>query len=167
MKKPMQLASDVRIAAEIIEQIRAAVGEDDPDFAELVESETDLLERLRKMLRAARIAEADAKGTGAIITDLRERKARLDEKAERLRSMTLFALQELGMKKLDAPDMSVSVRDGAPGVEITDASSLPDRYVRIKVEPDKAAIKEALKDGEEIPGACLKNGSPSLTIRSK
>ena len=162
-----QLAIDVRIAAEIIDQIRAAVGEDDPDFAELVESETDLLERLRKMLRAARLAEADAEATGEIIRDLHERKSRLKLRAEKLRGLTLFALQELGMKKLDAPDMSVSVRDGAPGVEITDASALPDRYVRIKVEPDKAAIREALKDGEEIPGALLKNGSPALTIRSK
>jgi hypothetical protein len=163
----MQLSTEVRVAAEIIDQIRAAVGENDPDFVDLIDSETDLLERLRKMLRAGRLAEADAKATGEVIVDLRERKSRLELKAERLRRMVMFALQELGLKKLDAPDMSVSLRDGPPGVEITDASILPDRYVRIKVEPDKAAIREALKDGEEIPGACLKNGALALTVRSK
>jgi molybdopterin converting factor small subunit len=167
MNRPMQLSAEVRVAAEIIAQIRDAIGDDDADFIEIVENETDLLERLRRMLRVARLAEADAKATGEIMTELRERKARLEGRSEKLRGMVKYALCELGMTKLDAPDMTVSLRAGLPGVEITDLSQLPERYVKVTIAPDKAALREALKDGEQIPGACLKNAEPSLSIRSK
>jgi hypothetical protein len=163
----MTLSTEVRLAGEIIDQIRAAIGDDDPDFMEIVENETDLMERLRKMLRAARMSEADAKATGDVMNELRERKARLEGKSEKLRDMVAFAMGELGMDKLPAPDMTVSLRTSPPGVEITDLSALPERYIRVRIEPDKAAMREALKDGEIIPGACLKNGSQTLTIRSR
>lgn len=165
--KSMMLSAEVKVAAEVVDQIRAAIGEDDPDFLEVIENETDLLERLRKMLRAARLDEADAKATGEVINELRERKARLEGRAEKSRRIVQWALEELGLSKLDCPDMSVSLRAAAPGVEIVDLSQLPERYVRLKVEPDKAAIREALKQGEEIPGALLKNAGNSLTIRSR
>jgi type II secretory pathway component PulL len=167
MNRPMQLSAEVRVAAEIIDQIRAAIGEDDADFVEIVENEVDVLERLRKMLRVARLAEADAKGTADVIAELQERKARLAEKSAKSRRIVQWALEELGMTKLDCADMSVSLRASAPGVEIIDMSQLPERYVRVKIEPDKSAIREALKDGEIVPGAALKNGGNALTIRSR
>jgi hypothetical protein len=167
MNAPMQLSAELRVAGQIIDQIREAIGEDDADFLEIVENEVDVLERLRKMLRAARLAEADAKGTADVIAELRERKTRLEEKSAKARRIVQWALEELGLSKLDAPDMSVSLRASAPGVEIVDLSQLPERYVKVTIAPDKAAIREALKQGETIPGACLKNGGNSLTIRSR
>jgi type II secretory pathway component PulL len=167
MNRPMQLSAEVRVAAEIIDQIRAAIGEDDADFIEIVENECDVLERLRKMLRVARLAEADAKGTADVIAELQERKARLAEKSAKSRRIVQWALEELGMTKLDCADMSVSLRASAPGVEIVDLSQLPERYVKVTIAPDKAAIREALKQGEEIPGACLKNAGNALTVRSR
>jgi type II secretory pathway component PulL len=167
MSRPMQLSAEVRVASEIIDQIRAAIGEDDADFLEIVENEVDVLERLRKMLRVARLAEADAKGTADVIAELQERKARLAEKSAKSRRIVQWALEELGMTKLDCADMSVSLRASAPGVEIVDLSQLPERYVKVTIAPDKAAIREALKQGEEIPGACLKNAGNALTVRSR
>lgn len=41
-------------------------------------------------------------------------------------------------------------------VEITDFDRLPIDYTRVKTEPDTAAIKEALKNNQEVPGATLK-----------
>jgi hypothetical protein len=167
MNKPMQLSAEVRVAAEIIEQIRAAIGDDDADFAEIVENETDILERLRKMLRVARLAEADANATSEIMKEMQERKWRLKHKSDKLRDAVKWAMSELGMDKLPAPDMSVSLRIGPPGVEVIDLSQVPERYIKVTIEPDKASIREALKDGEIVPGACLKNGSPTLTVRTR
>lgn len=168
MNERVHLAADVRVAAAAIDLIRAAgIDEADSDFAALVETECDALERLRRMLRAARVAEADAKATGDVINELRERKTRLESKSEQLRGTVLWALEELGMTKLEAPDMTVSVRPGRPGVEVTDLSKIPDRFVRVKIEPDKAAIRDALEQGEQIEGVTLKNARPSLTIRSR
>ena len=40
-------------------------------------------------------------------------------------------------------------------VEILDEKMLPSEFVRVKTEPDKTAIKEALKEGASVPGAKL------------
>lgn len=49
---------------------------------------------------------------------------------------------------------------------VADVEMLPDRYIRRRetVEPDKAAIKEALERGEVIPGASLET-TESVSIR--
>jgi hypothetical protein len=167
MNRPMQLSAEVRVAAEIIDQIRAAIGEDDADFLEIVENETDVLERLRKILRSARLDEADAVACGLLLDELRDRKTRLSGRAERKRDTVKWAMSELGMPKLDSPDMTVTLRAGQAGVEITDLSQVPERYVRVKVEADRAAIRQALKDGDIIPGAVLTNPMPVLTVRTR
>jgi hypothetical protein len=49
-------------------------------------------------------------------------------------------------------------------VQITDEDAIPDAYCRIKREPSKTLIKEALLDGEEVPGAVLDNGGETIRI---
>jgi phage host-nuclease inhibitor protein Gam len=61
----------------------------------------------------------------------------------------------------------VSIQDGRAGVVITDPQAVPDQFVRIKREPDKTAIGAALASGNAVPGADMRNGAPSLTIRTK
>ena len=52
-------------------------------------------------------------------------------------------------------------------VEITDENKIPEQYVKVIVERkiDKMAIKEELKKGTLIDGACLWNGKESLLIK--
>jgi hypothetical protein len=40
-------------------------------------------------------------------------------------------------------------------VEIAEDAVLPDRYQRVKLEVDKQALKQDLKDGQTVPGAHL------------
>jgi hypothetical protein len=167
--------SDVRTLPREMAIARAAVelmkhrhlGEEDPDFFEMLENETDALEILRSIIRRARLDDADSEATKAIETQLRERRTRLAERADKARSVVLHAMQDMGLEKLPMPDATVSVRAGRPSVEITDLSRLPERFVRVKVEADKSAIGEALKQGEAIPGAMLSNAAPSLSIRTR
>lgn len=50
---------EVRVASAIAQQIAdAGVDADDPDFTTLLESECDVVERLRRVLRASRFQEA-------------------------------------------------------------------------------------------------------------
>jgi len=61
---------------------------------------------------------------------------------------------------------TASVRAGSASVIVTDERAIPDEYMRCPPpQPDKAAIAKALKAGEQIPGAVLRNAEPSLTIR--
>lgn len=59
----------------------------------------------------------------------------------------------------------LSVSDGRQSVNVTDAQLVPRDYKRPRVEPDKAAIRKALMDGADIPGAELVTGDPVLTIK--
>lgn len=163
------LANDVTLGKVAIDAIRqAGIDESDRDFAALVESECDILERLRRMLRAARFAEADMKALDGLIAEMRERKERLGEKAKRLRAAVTWALGELGMKRLDAPDLTATLTPGKPAlVGELDAALLPDRFCRVKREPDRPAIRAALEAGELIEGIYLGNADPILTVRTK
>ena len=56
--------------------------------------------------------------------------------------------------KLDLPHSKISYRKSA-SVEVTDLETLPEEYIKTKIEknPDKVAIKNAIKDGKEVKGA--------------
>jgi hypothetical protein len=156
-----EMATASRVAAQLI---AFGIDESDPDFVELMASETDVLERLRRILRAARHTEAQSKALGEMQAEMRERKTRLDKKADSLRSVVLQALGELGLKKLEAPDFSASVGAPKPRIVITDEAALPDDVCIFSRTPSKTAIREALAEGPVV-GAELSNGEPSLTVR--
>ena len=56
--------------------------------------------------------------------------------------------------KLDLPHSKISYRK-SDSVEVTDLETLPEEYIKTKIEknPDKVAIKNAIKGGKEIKGA--------------
>ena len=56
--------------------------------------------------------------------------------------------------KLELPHSKISYRK-SDSVEVVDVEMLPEEYVKTKIEknPDKVAIKNAIKDGKEIKGA--------------
>lgn len=49
-------------------------------------------------------------------------------------------------------------------VSITDENAIPSEFMRIKTEPNKTAIKEALESGQEVQGALIVENY-SLNIR--
>lgn len=162
------LSHDVLIGQAIISEIQSAgIDSEDPDFATLVESECDVLERMRRIIRAARHTEAQAKALAEMQAEMRDRKARLDRKADSLRDACKWAMGELGLKKLEAPDFNVSLSAGRAPLIISDETALPDEFFRVKREADKTVIKGALEAGREVPGALLGNPSPTLTVRAR
>lgn len=161
------LADDLKAALDVRAQLLAAgIDADDPDLAELMDGECDALDRLRRILRFVRWTEAQAKALGELMSESRERKARMERKAESLRGVVIHALGELGLKKLDAPDFTASVAAGRPKVLITDEAALPDDVCVLKREPSKAAIAAWLAE-KPCPGAELSNATPSLTVRAR
>lgn len=158
----------VRLGEDIVAQIReAGIGEEDPDFLALVEAETDVPDRCRRMLRVARECEAAAEGLSAYLAELRERKSALEGRSERLRRIAAWALGEMGLSKLQAPDFTATLRPGRPGlVGEPDAATLPDDLYRITRTPNKTAIRAALEAGTAVPGVALGNAAPVLTLRT-
>lgn len=104
--------------------------------------------------------ESDAKAIRAEEIALAQRRRVLENKAKRLRSYLLLNLGD--DQTIKTPRLVMSTRY-SEAVQIDDDTELADEWCRIKREPNKSAIKEALKAGAEIAGAeIIKNRSLQL-----
>jgi hypothetical protein len=166
-----ELSRELSIYRTLVERI-AAMNELEPDDEFVLgtaEGECDLTDCIGRIIRKARETEATVEALKELMGQARERLARFERKAKHLRSTAHYGLCEAGIKKLELPDFTVSRSAGRPSLIMTeeDANKLPDEFVRIKREPDRAAIKEALQAGQELPFAILGNAEEILTVRGR
>lgn len=120
----------------------------------------DEIMREEAAIAAIKKAKADLDG------ERREFETRLDERKRALMAIML----ENGVTAEMLPNATVSVVKGRQAVVYAndfDVRVLDPEYVRIKREPDAEQIKAALKRGETIPGAVLKEGGQALRIQMK
>ena len=82
---------------------------------------------------------------------LHERRKVKENKADRLKMYLSDALQG---NKFETARVAMSFRKST-SVEIQDVDKLPEKFCKTKIEPDKTAIKTALRAGVEIAGAEL------------
>jgi hypothetical protein len=126
----------------------------DGQFADKAEAYAKII----KMLEAdANAAETEAKR-------LSERKAAFSANAKRVKDRLFGAMRLTGNEKIKTALFTIGIQKNAPSVMIDEDTKLPDEYVRVKYEPDKTAIKDALKAGAVIEGCRLVQGE-SLRIR--
>lgn len=94
--------------------------------------------------------------------NLKERRQKLEALIE---NSTKRYQQYLAGEKVSTPRLTVNYRK-TQSVEVTDLNIIPADYKRVKLltEPDKVAIKDAIKNGTEIPGAILVERQ-SMTIK--
>lgn len=168
MNMYQNLSQELAAAQFVMDALTAAgITQDDPDFDALFSSECDALERLKRMLRAARWAEANAKAVKDMEAEMKERRSRFEAKADTLRTIVKQAMATLDLKKIEAPDLTASLAAGKPSVVIEDEEAIPSQLCVIKRQPDKTAIKKALEQGETVPGAALSPATPILTVRTR
>ena len=94
---------------------------------------------------------AEAEAIGNEIKKLNERKQAALKKAENLKGWVAYALEG---QKFSTPRVSVSYRKSQV-CTIIDPEKVPAAWYKASYEVDKATIKEALKNGEVVPGAIL------------
>ena len=120
-----------------------------------IEGESDVLEVLDRVVEAA---IADKK-----LAELaRERAKRIEARAERARGVALQIIEALQVSPLERPLYSASISYPRKPL-VTNADELPKEMIR--EAPDMVAIGKALRAGETIPGAELRNPEAQLTIR--
>lgn len=85
-----------------------------------------------------------------------------ERKAQRMENLLIDVLTKLepGQTRFELPRYRISARSSV-SVEITDEDLIPEDMLRVKTTtaPDKALIKQAIKEGQEIPGAQLKTNT--------
>lgn len=112
------------------------------------------IERDKKIEGACLMRQEALRNSDAInneIKRLKKLKTHEDRRANSLKNYVTFAL---GGKKFGTDKVSVSYRTDQV-VNVINEKALPDDYIRVRLEPNRDAIKKAIKGGEVVPGAAL------------
>lgn len=141
---------------------------DDETLSDTLEGITDLHEILAALIRSALDDEALVEALSIRLDDMKTRQARLSFRAKAKRSLALDAMSSADVKRLVAPDLTASVREGGPVLDVIEMTSIPADYW--KPQPpklDRQRIINDLKSGRRIAGAELAPRRLQLTVRVK
>jgi hypothetical protein len=164
--KAMAAAGTVRARLMAIDP---AYTDDNDLLADTLDGETDALEVVRRLVRYSLEQRSLADAAEARARDIKLRQARFEAREQAARSVALDMLDALGVHRVEAEDLSVSLKLGPPKVLVTEPEKLPDEFVRVVTtrNPDKLLILAALDAGREVPGAVKSNGSLVLQVRTR
>lgn len=162
-----QLTHSLTIYQTIRERIIALEADiDEETLADTLEGLTDLHEVIAAVARSALVDEALVAGLKGHIQNLQDRLRRLTERAASRRRIARDAMLEVDVRKITAPDFTLSVRSGSPAIAVIDEAAIPNAYWKPR-DPtlDRAGLLSDLKAGVPIAGAALSNPEPVLSVR--
>lgn len=116
-------------------------------------------EKVESYCKVIKQFQSDAEMFKTEIDRLTARKKTAENAVERMKAALLLFMQQTGQDKVKAGSFAVSTAT-TQAVNITDENAIPCIYL-VEQPPkiDKAGIKKALKDGEQINGAELINNT--------
>ncbi len=129
----MEELTNLEIATTTYRTIRDRIRALDPSLDEqtltdTAEGLTDIHEILAAIVRAALADEALAQGLKGRMVEMEGRLERLQDRAAKRRQIVKETMVELELKKLTAPDFTVSVRPGLPALLVLDEAAVPSIY---------------------------------------
>ena len=141
---------------------------DEQTLADTVEGLTDLHEIVQAIIRSALAEEALAKGLRCRIAEMQDRLHRFEDRVSKRRQIAKDVMLDLGLRKLTAPDFTVSINPGTPALMVIDEDAVPKTYW----EPGEPRLRRQvlahdLKQGEEVAGAALSEPQPFLVVRTR
>jgi len=141
---------------------------DEQTLADTVEGLTNLHDIIAAIIRAAVTDEALGAGLKGRILEMQERLTRFEDRAATRRRIARDVMIEADIKKITAPDFTISVRSGTPSLVVIDEPSIPPKYWEPR-DPrlNRQLLTTDLKGGEAIAGATLNNPEPVLSVRTK
>lgn len=156
----------VRQQIENLKVLHIDLFEDEEAWLLTLESETDMDALLTSIVRRIEDSKAMVIGTKDRAEELAARRKRFEDRIESLRNLAFKIMEAADVAKLELPEVTLSIRNVAPSVVITDEENLPDIACKFERKPDKAKIKELLATGL-VAGAVMTNGGKTLSIRIK
>jgi len=163
----------LRNSAALHTELRRRLLEAEPDLDETtlldtLEGMTDLNEAIAELVRSALIDAAYVAGLKGRIEEMRERLARLEARVENKRALALATMEEAGIARIVAPDLTITMRASAPSLRVTDEQVIPEWFwIPQPARLDKRSLTETLKAGEVIAGAELANPQNILSVRTR
>jgi hypothetical protein len=148
----------------------AGLLEEDPDFLiSVAEGETSLLETLDALLLADAHDTGVQEGIEAALSTLDVRRQRVIQRSKRRRVLIAKAMNALEAKTLSRPTATVTMVGRAAKLVLTDEEKIDRKYFHreISYKLNRKALEQALASGEDVAGAHMSNGEPTLSIRRK
>jgi hypothetical protein len=165
--------SHLQFAAFHYRTVRERVRAIDPDLdeetlADTVEGLTALPDIIEAIIRAALADEALAAGLKGRITDMQARLDRLADRASKRRQIAKDVMIESEIKRIKAPDFTVTIRPGSPSLVVLDERAIPASFWEPR-EPklNRMELLAELKTGAQITGVELSNPEPVLSVRGR
>lgn len=155
----MKVWDVIRQIEELAEKVvDPETGEVDPDvWFEIERLEMAADEKVENLALYVKNQKAYVDAMKAEVKALNARIAAENKKIEKTTDYLSDIVLLLDGKKFKTAKVNISFRP-SQSVEVDDVFKLPEEYLRYKdPEPDKTALKKALKDGTPIPGAHLVN----------
>ncbi|WP_278551804.1 siphovirus Gp157 family protein [Companilactobacillus farciminis] len=147
-------------------QLAELAEETDPQlFSDTMDSITDAIED--KAVGYAKVDKELAKDEKALKEEAKRFSARaktIDNNRKNLKQSLQNTMELTGTEKIKTPEFTIYIQNNAPSVRIPDESKIPAYLTKTDIVPDKTRIKQLLKEGKDVPGAELIQGS-SLRIR--
>jgi len=141
---------------------------DEQTLADTVEGLTDLHEIVAAIVRSALSDEAMATGLKSRVAEMQERLARLQDRASKRRQIAKDVMVDLDLKKITAPDFTVSVRPGMPALLVLDEAAVPSVYWQPGAPRlNRQDLLSELKEGGDIQGVALSEPEPVLSVRTR
>lgn len=165
------MANPILAAEDVLREINALLAEypqlkDDEDlFRDTLEGNTRFNEIMDRLLSELRDNETLAEAAAQRIGKIRERQTRMTHRVQFYRGLMHRLLSITGLKSVALGEAKISVVNSPDKVIITDESAIPDAFCKIIKEPNKTAIKNAIKNGQYVPGATLSNGGTTIQVR--
>jgi hypothetical protein len=154
-----EVAAEYRAAVEKLSDLDL----DDQTLADTLESLPGELEvKAKNVAMFARDLEATAASIKDAEAQMAARRKAIENRAAGVRRYILSSMQLAGMTKIECPHFALTVKNNPPAVEIYEPLSVPAAFMKQPEppppSPDKTAIKEAIKRGEEVPGCRMTQG---------
>ena len=142
-------------------------GGDEALFADMMVGETDV-DRIVSRIHE-QIARDDEMLLGIAERQrvLADRKKRIESRRDGAKALIGKVLRAARLPKLELPEVTYSVRDGKPSLEVVDIAAVPDEYLTFKPQPNKLQINADFDVEGELPNWLVRRDAKDVVTGRK
>lgn len=131
----------------------------------LINIRGELQEKVDNLCYVIRALNEEEESLRAEAARLAEKATARANKAARLKEYLMGNLNAAGVTKVRAPHFTVSIVQGRETAAIDSEDQIPQNFWKVETTLKKRDLIDALKSGDEIPGARLTRGEPYILIK--
>lgn len=155
------------IVGEFLQLYEMATGEDDQAFLDTLEGLKGELEvKASGYVHVIKQLDMEADECDKIIEAFKAKKERRKTAVKRMENAIMEAMDIAGVDTLPAGEYTLKIaKNGGLQPLKVDTENVPDNFMKVIYTADNDKIRQALKDGEDLPFAYLEERGRHLNIK--